>query len=267
MRPSYHVCSLVCSTRGAREFRLFHASAKRWADYRFLVACPPSLDAELSALEGVSPLPIVDPALPYAESEERDYFSERCRRLLRYKIDVCRAALGMGQPAFFMDADTIIVGPLEIPMEDWLSDHDIVASPHYLAPEAEVDVGHYNAGMLYTTNAGIIEKWDLEMDRGVRDFGEQCAFNRAVAGMRVRDLPMHFNVGAWRYRPTAHPHEPLEYRDGRFWINGHAVYNFHLRLGRDTDLERAVANALADSDCHPEFREALRAAASGDRQA
>ena len=244
--------------RGLREFRLLHATALRWGRYDFVVACPPQCAAELSGLQGVSALPIVDPAFVHSDGEARNYHGERCRRLLRYKIDVCREAVCRYGYAWCADADSIIVAPFADPLIDLLPDFAVLASPHYLSRPASAGPGIYNAGMFLTRDMDFLARWEKEMRYEGTDFGDQTAFNRVVQVVRTYDLPMRYNVGWWRHSPDAEPFKPVTCRDGVFYLETEVIFNFHLRIESRRELCSKLFEVMSgDHRTHPELYQAL----------
>ena len=121
------------------------------------------------------------------------------KRFTIVKADVIQKALELYSDTLFLDSDIVVCAPIDgIDKTKQLG-----LSPHYIRKSDTDKYGFYNAGVLWTNQKSLPEKW-RELVPESRFF-EQACMELLPATFSSFELPIQYNMSWWRLHQSDEP--------------------------------------------------------------
>jgi hypothetical protein len=145
---------------------------------------------------------------------------------------VIHRALEHESDTMFIDVDTLILDQLFVDETKQLG-----VSPQFINDEEVKNTGYYNAGLIWTNQKDLPEKWK-EFTKTSRYY-EQASIEDLVKIYDTFEFGENYNLQTWRFRVGREDNVPhLTVKDGRILFKNQPLKFFHTHFNRDDHKEQ-----------------------------
>lgn len=146
------------------------------------------------------------------------------------KLSSMRAALRLFHDVLFLDADIVVLNPIDLPYD---ADVEVGLSPAFIANEVMDKYGHFNGGMVWTRSVAVLDAW--ERAAASSRFYEQSALEELDRQFRAHHFSPAYNVQFWRtvHADAATVLANIVGRDGNIFYGNEPLRFIHTHFQRN----------------------------------
>lgn len=197
-----YACS-VATDSSLSEFLLLKTTLESYHQVSWTVACDPVASSALRVYENVKVLELIESDANCSHGTQDADKTKRFTQLAMKKFDAVEDSIRHHGYGLFLDADVFFTNPIEDRVLRLIENPDVdaVLCPHMtnnLGLEAQV--GHYNTGMFSLRSIDMLRKHvALSSDPANGFYTDQQAIQFAAYEHIIAGLPIHYNIGWWRF--------------------------------------------------------------------
>tara|TARA_Y100000593_G_scaffold94579_1_gene194399 strand:- start:7097 stop:7942 length:846 start_codon:yes stop_codon:yes gene_type:complete len=227
------ICTVVtenCYT----EFLLFKKSIEQFHDCEWFISCDPYVKEKIEEGEKVHAHELIesdDCDHVINDSKQNDNFT----KLILTKFNICTEGLSKHPFVLLIDSDMVFTNPIEDKILDLLESKSVDACvcPHMTDGFGDEKItGYFNCGMVFISNQDFVNHWATltENHRQLGLYYEQKPLELVIKAFVTLNLPMHYNIGWWRFLTpqTQKRMDLFGILDQKIFFGAYPAVNFHL---------------------------------------
>lgn len=197
-----HACS-VATESSLPEFILLKTSIESYHEVSWTISCDSIAFKALNQYKNVRLLELIESDRECSHGTQDSEKTRKFTQLAMTKFDAVEDSIKRNGYGLFLDADVFFTNPIESKVISLIENQDIdaVLCPHMtnnLGLEAQV--GHYNTGMFSLRSLDMLKK-HVSLSSNVKNgfYTDQQAIQFAAYEHTIVGLPIHYNIGWWRF--------------------------------------------------------------------
>lgn len=195
-------CS-VATDSSLLEFLLLKATLESYHDVSWTVSCDPVAAEKLSVYKNVELLRLIESDKDCSHGTQNEDKTKKFTQLAMTKFDAVERSIAQHGYGLFLDADVFFTNPIEDRVLRLIENPDVdaVLCPHMTNNLGlETQVGHYNTGMFSLRSIDMLRKHvSLSSNPANGFYTDQQAIQFAAYEHTIAGLPIHYNIGWWRF--------------------------------------------------------------------
>lgn len=237
-----YACS-VATESSLEEFLLLKTTIEQYHDVSWTISCDSIADNHLKTFNNVNLLNIIDSDKDCSHGTQDSEKTKKFTQLAMTKFNAVEESIKNHGYGLFLDSDVFFTNPIEEKVIRLIENPDIdaVLCPHMTNNLGlETQVGHYNTGMFSMRSLEMLRKHvNLSSNPSNGFYTDQQAIQFAAYEHVIAGLPIHYNIGWWRFNEKFNSHrmnQILEKDDKIFFGKSEAVC-FHIHTLKNLDYQ------------------------------
>ena len=264
-----YACSVVTDS-SLSEFLLLKVTLESYHQVSWTVSCDPVASAALSAYKNVKVLNLIESDQGCSHGTQDADKTKKFTQLAMTKFDAVEDSIRNNGYGLFLDADVFFTNPIEDRVLHLIENQDVdaVLCPHMTNNLGlETQVGHYNTGMFSLRSLDMLRKHVALSSNPANGFyTDQQAIQFAAYEHTIVGLPIHYNIGWWRFNEKFNSQRlsMLKVSDNKIVFGNSDAVCFHIHTLKKLDyknygtflLDRVIS--MMKSCDNPRYAEAVR---------
>lgn len=237
-----HACS-VATNSSLSEFLLLKTTLESYHDVSWTISCDSLAASSLKGYKNIKLLELIETDEGCSHGTQDTNKTKKFTQLAMTKFDAVEDSIKTHGYGLFLDADVFFTNPIEDRVLHLIENPDVdaVLCPHMTNNLGlESQVGHYNTGMFSLRSLDMLKKHvTLSSNPANGFYTDQQAIQFAAYEHTIVGLPIHYNIGWWRFNEkfNAQRLNFFNVRDNKIFFGNDPAVCFHIHTLKKLDYK------------------------------